>query len=169
METQTKDTFSEKNLFIKMVISAWESQNKKVNELLETLSDEQLLKETAPGRNTGFYLLGHLTAVNDGILPLLGFGDKLYPQLENVFLRQPEGSGLETPSLSDLKTYWHTVNDALTQHIHKVQPNDWFTRHNAVSQEDFIREPHRNKLNILINRANHQSYHVGQLVYLKKK
>ena len=47
-------------LFVNMVMLAWQNQNNEVNKLLDTLSEEQLSKETAPGRNTGVYLLGHL-------------------------------------------------------------------------------------------------------------
>ena len=61
-----------KELMIKMVVSAWESYFQRLNKLFEKLSDEQLQKQVAPGRNTGIYLLGHLTAVTDGMLPLIG-------------------------------------------------------------------------------------------------
>ena len=66
-------------VFIKMVLSAWETQNSNFNQLLDSLTDEQLSKEISPGRNTGIYLLGHLAAISDAMLPLLGFGEKLYP------------------------------------------------------------------------------------------
>ena len=42
-------------------------------------------------------------------------------------------------------------------------------RGNLVSAEDFAKEPHRNKLNLIINRTNHQNTHYGQLIYLKPK
>ena len=38
-----------------------------------------------------------------------------------------------------------------------------------VSDEDFAREPHRNKLNVLISQTNHLSYHPGQLSLPAKK
>lgn len=165
METQTNNT----ELFVKMAVDAWDTQNSRLSKMLETLSDEQLAAETAPGRNSGTYLLGHSTAVNDALLPLLGFGERLYPELEDVFLKNPENSGLEKPSLAELKNYWDKVNSELAGHIAKMKPEDWFQRHNSVSEEDFAKEPHRNKLNILINRANHQSYHLGQIAYLKSR
>ena len=168
MNTQTQTTsITEKQLFIKMVLSAWETQNKRVDNLVDTLTEEQLLKETAPGRNTGIYLFGHLIAISDGILPLLGIREKLYPHLEKIFISTPDKSGLQFPSVADLKKYWKEVNAVLSHHFGGMQPDDWFTKHNSVSEEDFAREPHRNKLNILINRTNHQSYHLGQLNYLK--
>ncbi len=154
-------------LFIKMIVAEWQKQNARLDKLFETLSDEQLAADTAPNRNSGTYLVGHLTAVNDGMLPLLGFGEKLHPELENIFLTSPDRSGLNRPSLAELKNYWKEINTTLARHINQVKPDEWFTRHTAVSEEDFAKEPHRNKLNILINRTNHQSYHLGQLAYLK--
>lgn len=163
METQTNTT----ELFVKMAVDAWNTQNARLSNMLETLSDEQLSAETAPGRNSGTYLLGHSVAVNDGMLPILGFGERLYPELDEPFLKNPEKSGLEKPSLAQLKEYWYKVNSELAKHIANMKPEDWFQKHNSVSAEDFAKEPHRNKLNILINRANHQSYHLGQIAYLK--
>ncbi|MEP7318201.1 MAG: DinB family protein [Panacibacter sp.] len=154
-------------VFIKMVLSNWELQNERLNQMLASVSDEQLLKETAPGRNTGIYLLGHLTAVSDGILPLLGLGDKLYPQLQDIFLTSADKSGHEFPSVTELKNCWNQVNATLADKFASMQTNHWFGRHMSVSEEDFAKEPHRNKLNVIINRTNHQSYHLGQLIYLK--
>ena len=164
----TNETIPSKTVFIKMALSAWESHNARVNKLVNTLSDEELLAETAPGRNTGIYLLGHLVAVSDALFPILGFGERLYPQLDKIFLESPDKSDLETPSIAELKEYWTKVNARLADHISQVMADEWFTRHNNVSETDFAKEPHRNKLNIIINRTNHTSYHLGQLIYLSK-
>jgi hypothetical protein len=160
---------TERELFVKMVLDAWETQNSRVDKLLEELSDEQLGAENAPGKNTGVYLIGHLTAVSDGLLPILGLGNRLYPQLEEVFLKNPEKSGLEKPSVAELKRYWREVTAKIKQHFSEMRPDEWLAKHVAISAEDFAKEPHRNKLNVLISRTTHQSYHLGQLVYLKDK
>lgn len=154
-------------LFVKMVLSAWDSQNKSFNKLVDALTNEQLSREIAPGRNTGVYLLGHLIAVNDGMLSILGYGEKLYPELETIFLRNPDKSGLEKPSIAQLKEYGKAINEKLSQHIAATSVEDWFSRHNAVSAEDFAKEPHRNKLNVIINRTNHLANHLGQMLLLK--
>lgn len=154
-------------LAVKLIIAEWQKQNSRVDKLLETLSGEEWATETAPKRNSGHYLVGHLAAVNDAMLPLLGFGPKLHPELEAIFLSNPDKSGLEKTSLETLKAYWKEINTKLTAHIDETKTEDWFGKHSAVSAEDFAKEPHRNKLNILINRTNHQSYHLGQMVYLK--
>ena len=163
------ESITGKAVFIKMVLSAWDSYNARVNKLIDALSEEQLSAETAPGRNSGVYLLGHLTAVSDALFPILGFGERLYPQLDKIFLENPDKSGLQMPPINELKEYWKKVNIKLTDHILQVSEDEWFTRHNNISEADFANEPHRNKLNIIINRTNHTSYHLGQLVYLAKK
>jgi hypothetical protein len=160
---------STKELFIKMVVDAWNASTNQVTKLFDELSDEQIKAEAAPGRNTGIYLLGHLTAVTDRMLPLLGLGERLYPQLDKPFLATPDKSGQEIPPVQELKQYWKNVNAKLSAAIATVTPDDWFAKHTSVSAEDFAKEPHRNKLNVLINRTNHQSTHYGQLIYLKPK
>lgn len=158
-----------KELFIKMVVDAWDTHCNRLTKLFDALSDEQLAKGTAPERNTGIYLLGHLVAVTDGMFPLLGFGERAYPQLEKPFVTSPDRSGLEFPPVQELRKYWKEINTRLSEKIAATSPDEWFTKHNAVSAEDFAKEPHRNKLNVLINRTNHNSYHLGQLIYLKPK
>ena len=160
---------TEKEIFVKMVIDAWEVQNSRVDKLLEELTDKQLQTETVSGKNSGAYLLGHLIAVSDGLLPIFGLSQRLYPQLEEVFLKSPEKSGLEKPSIDDLKKYWHAVNTKIKDYFKEMKAEDWFEKHVAISAEDFAKEPHRNKLNVLISRTTHQSYHLGQLVFLKER
>ena len=168
MKTQ-KEILTEKEVFIKMVVSAWDTQNTRVSKLIETLSEEQLMSETAPGRNRGIYLVGHLTAITDGMFPILGWGERLYPQLENIFVTQPDNEVPKIPALAEVKKCWDSVNARITERINKTQPDEWFTKHSVVSAEDFAKEPHRNKLNILVSRTNHHSYHLGQLAYLEMR
>lgn len=165
----TTETQPVKELFIKMTVDAWNTQVTRLTKLFDALSDEQLATQTAPDRNTGIYLLGHLVAVTDGMLPLLGYAEKIHPELEKPFLTSPDRSGLEIPTVQELRKYWTAINAKLSEHIAATAPDEWFTKHNSVSAEDFAKEPHRNKLNILINRTNHNSYHLGQLIYLKPK
>lgn len=151
------------NLLVKMTLMAWDAQNSHLNKLINLLTDEQLAKETAPGKNTGVYLFGHLIAVSDGLLPLLGFGNRLFPEMEEVFLKNPDKSGLGQPSVAELKQRFETVNTKLNNLFQSADVNEWLSRHTAVSPEDFAKEPHRNKLNTVITRTNHMAYHIGQI------
>ena len=155
-------------LMIKQLLDAWNGQLSRASKLLVELSDEQIQNEVAPGRNTGTYLLGHLIAVHDALFPLLGVGEKLYPQLEEPFIKNPDKAGLEMPSINELRNYWDALNKQLANHFNKFTVDEWLQKHTAVSYEDFLKEPHRNRLNVLISRTNHLAYHFGQLAFLKK-
>ena len=157
---------TQNEMFVSMVLTAWRGQNMKLDEMIGKYSDDQWLHETGPGKNTGIYLLGHLSAVNDGLVTILGFGNKLYPELENVFLFNADKSGQIMPSVTELKNAWRKININLEVYIAKMKPEDWFTKHTKISDEDFAKEPHRNKLSVIITRTVHQSYHLGQLTYL---
>jgi DinB superfamily len=154
-------------LFVRTTLKAWETQVTRMNEFFDSTSDQDLMREIAPGRNTGIYLLGHLTAVNDGILPILGLGQKLYPQLEKIFISTPDKSGLDFPSTTELRRYWSDVNEELMEHFVRLEPAEWLAKHVVVSAEDFAKEPHRNRLNVIINRTTHMHYHLGQLILLR--
>ena len=154
-------------VIIKMVISAWETQNNNLSQLVESLTDEQLAREIAPGKNTGVYLLGHLAAISDAMIPLLAFGEKLYPQLGTVFVDNPDKSGLAKPHVSELREFLEIVTKTLSERIKTTAVDEWFSRHMIISPEDFAKEPHRNKLNVIINRTNHMANHYGQMLLLK--
>ena len=156
-------------LFIKMVLDAWHVQVKNADEVFNSLSDKQLSKEIAPGRNRGVYLLGHLTAVHDRMLPLMGLGDQRYPNLHKTFVEAADKTVIDLPTLEDLRNYWKEVNNVLSERFLKMPVNEWFQKHNAVSDVDFAKEPHRNKLNMVINRTNHLANHLGQLILLKAR
>jgi DinB superfamily len=160
-------TTTQLNLLVKMTLTAWDTQNNYLKTLISALSDDQLSKEIAPGRNTGTYLLGHLIAVSDAMLPLLGFGERLFPALENVFITSPDKSGLNMPGINELKENLETVNEKLATHFQSASVDEWLSRHTAVSPEDFVKEPHRNKLNVVISRTNHMANHIGQMLLLK--
>lgn len=155
-------------LILELTLTAWKAQLKRADQLFQSFTDEQLLSEIAPGKNSGFYLLGHLTAVHDRLFELLGLSTRLHPELDAAFLSNPDKSGLPVPTVAELRQYWTDVNTKLNDHIAKLLPSDWLQRHTQVSAEDFIKEPHRNKLNVIISRTNHVAYHLGQLVWLKK-
>lgn len=163
----TNTSVSSKELMVQMLLTAWHKHIEQFDKFIAPLTVEQITRDVAPGRNSGLYLLGHLTAVTDGMLQLFGFGEKLYPELEELFLRNPDKSGFDYPSFDTLKAQWSAVHEALNKGMAGMTADDWLGRHTAVSEEDFAKEPHRNKLNVLISRTNHQEYHFGQIKLLQ--
>ena len=160
---------SRDDLFIKMVLDNWNTSIKRMDDLFNELSDDQLLQQVAPGRNRGIYLMGHLAVIHDRMLSLLGFESPMQPEWEAIFLETPDNPDTTLPALNELRKFWKAVNQKLAGHFQRLPPPEWFGKHNAVSEEDFKKEPHRNKLNVVINRTNHLATHYGQLLFLKPR
>lgn len=154
-------------LFVKMTFDRWNGSIKNWDTILNSISDEALQMEIAPGRNRGIYLLGHLIAVHDEMLLLLDLGVKLYPELYEPFIKSPDKAVAQIPTAAELRGFWSHQCAVLQQKCESLKPEEWFEKHTAVSAEDFAKEPHRNKLNIIITRTSHLQYHSGQLVLLK--
>jgi hypothetical protein len=161
METQ-------KQLIVKSVLDAWNSRIEAADKIFASFTDEDLQKEVSPGRNRAIYLLGHLALVHDKMLPLLNLEPQHYVHLEDTFLNKPDKSVSEIPSAKEVRAIWKNVNSKLTTHFNKLSPDEWFQKHSSVSAEDFVKEPHRNRLNVVIGRTNHLQYHIGQVALIKK-
>jgi hypothetical protein len=157
----------QQDIILKMVLDAWHQYIKRTDDFFREISDTDLEKQIAPGKNTVRYLLGHLTAVHDRMLPLLDLGAQLHPELTDDFERNPDGEHLAKYSAADLRAWWSEVNTTLNNRIVTLTFEQWFERHTAVSDGDFQKEPHRNRLNIIINRTNHLAWHYGQLLLVK--
>ncbi|MGN6477843.1 MAG: DinB family protein, partial [Flavipsychrobacter sp.] len=84
------------------------------------------------------------------------------------FLRSADRTTEDSYTVADLKQKWQEVNELLSTHFAKLEPADWLDRHMSVSPEDFAKEPHRNRLNVILGRTNHQASHMGQLNLLHK-
>src|SRR4051812_28808037 len=125
------------DLCVQMVLDRWNASIKNCDTLINSLSDEILEKEIAPGKNRGIYLLGHLTAVHDDMLILLDMGEKLYPELYEPFIKFPDKSTDQIPSTSTLRNFWTNHCTVLNEKFSSVQTSEWFEKHTAVSAEDF--------------------------------
>ena len=77
---------SNEELLLSGALSAWKTNIERADKLFSSLTPEQLEKEIAPGKNRLIYLWGHLTAVHDLMLPLLGLGPRLHAELDEPFL-----------------------------------------------------------------------------------
>jgi uncharacterized damage-inducible protein DinB len=153
-----------KDIFVQMALKSWNIQVKNASKFFDSINDESLSREIAPGKNTIKYLLGHLIAVNDGMITLFGLGERRYAYLDEAFINNPDKAGIEMPDGATLKAEWRKSNGILSAYFEKMTADDWFARHNSMTDQDLVNEPGRNKLSVLLNRTNHLSYHLGQLI-----
>lgn len=151
-------------LFAVTALNSWKLVIGRFDQGLTNRTEEQLQKQIAPGKNRLFYLLGHLTAVHDRMLPMLGIGERLHPELDDAYITNPDRALPDPVSAQDLKKAWTEVNARLTAAFEGFSVTEWLQKHGSVSEEDFAKDPSRNRLAVVISRTNHASYHSGQAV-----
>ena len=148
-------------------VQSWTINITRADKVFAALTDEQLRREVAPGKNRLVYLWGHLIAVHDGMLPLLGIGERLHPELDGPFLDEADAATTARPSAVELARMWAEVNGALQAGFQRFSPADWTARHTAMSDDDFAANPLRNRLAVLLSRTGHVAYHLGQCALAK--
>ena len=149
---------------VKVAINSWRLVVERADETFSQLTVDQLLREVAPGKNRVVYLLGHLVAVHDRMFSILGLGPRLHPDLDAVFIDNPDRAVSEKPSAGQLKQYWHEVNETLLLQFQSLSADEWLLQHRSMSEEDYAKDPTRNRLAVLLSRTNHLSYHLGQVM-----
>ena len=157
----------QKTVLTRIALNAWQIQVDRTSKFINEMSDEQLLKEVAPGRNRGVYLVGHLAAIHDAIPEILGLGKRACPELQAIFVEAPDKTIEKIPILTELRQIWIAVHERLKNEFAKMPADEWFSRHESMTDADFDKDPARNKLSVLINRTNHLAYHFGQMRLLK--
>jgi hypothetical protein len=148
-------------------LNSWKLVVDRFSQAVAPLSDEQIERQVATGKNRVRYLLGHLTAIHDRMFPLLGLGERLHPELDETYVTNPDRALPDPISVTDLKNAWSEINHKLTSAFETFTPNEWLEKHTAVSDEDFAKDPTRNRLAVVMSRTNHASFHLGQATLAK--
>jgi len=154
-------------LLTRTALASWKQVIDRLDQGIAPLTDAEMQLQVAPGKNRLYYLVGHLAAVHDRMFPLLGVGERLHPELDEAFLTNPDRKSPDKVSPADIKQAWSEVNARLTAAFEALAPEDWFKKHTSVSDEDFAKDPLRNKLSVLMSRTNHASFHGGQMRLVK--
>jgi DinB superfamily len=150
------------------VVNSWKLNIERADRLFPPLTEEQLLKEVAPGKNRLIYLWGHLTAVHDRMLPLLVLGPRVYPEFDALFLMNPDKAAPTLPAAHEIRKAWDDVNGRLLAGFESLSATAWLEKHASVSDEEFAKDPLRNRFSILLSRTAHISFHLGQTALIPK-
>ncbi len=100
---------------------------------------------------------------NDRLFPLLGIGQRRYRDLDSVYIDQPDRAADDPVAPSALKAASDDVARRISEALERFTPEEWLEKHTAVSDEDFAKDPGRNRLAVVLSRTNHMSYHLGQI------
>jgi len=150
------------------VVNSWKLNIERADRLFSPLTEEQLLKEVGPGKNRLIYLWGHLTAVHDRMLPLLVLGPRLHPEYDALFLTSPDKAAPTLPAAPEIKKAWDEVNGTLLAGFGSLSATAWLEKHASVSDEEFAKDPQRNRFSVLLSRTTHISFHLGQTALIAK-
>ena len=153
---------TKEELYLQVALNGWRGNIERADKMFSSLSDQEALQEIVPGKNRLIYLWGHLTATHDAMLPLLGLGQRLHPEFDVAFISNPDKTQAGIPSVELVRKAWREVNGRLFEEFANLSATDWLKKHGAVSEEDFAKEPLRNRLAILLSRTNHLAHHLRQ-------
>ncbi len=154
-------------LIITQCIKAWEQRVEQATKLFDSLSEWAMDTEVAPGRNKVVYLIGHLLTVHDRMVEGLGLGERSYAQFDHLFI-DAQSPDAVYPETAWLKENWDKLHQFINEKFNEMTVENWLSKHAYVTAEEFVTQPERNKLNLLISRTNHLSSHNGQLLLVKR-
>ncbi len=141
----------------------WDTYNRRMQQVLETISDEDFHKPVVVGGNSPSWLLGHLVDTDDALFELFGIRKRMYPDLAKIYHHERGTNQSGHLIKQELSFQWNAIVEELNRVIKSYSEKDWLSRHTVVSEEDFMKEPHRNKLNVMLTRVTHKASHLGQI------
>jgi hypothetical protein len=102
------------------------------------------------------------------MLPLLVLGARRHPEYDALFLTNPDRTAPTLPAAAEIKKAWDEINGTLLAGFEGLSAADWLQKHASVSEEDFAKDPQRNRLSVLLSRTTHISFHLGQTALIPK-
>jgi hypothetical protein len=141
----------------------WKTYNGRMQKVLDSLDAEHFNKPIFPGSNSPSWILGHLVDTDDALIELFGIGTRKYPDLKTIYNHERGTNQNGHLSKEELTKRWKEIVAELDKAFSAWTEAGWLSRHTAVSEEDFQKEPHRNKLNVMLSRVGHKASHLGQI------
>src|SRR5258707_6319431 len=121
IKTQKETLMTNEELYLAVALNGWKGNIERADKIFSGLSDEEVLKEIAPGKNRLIYVWGHLTATHDAILPLLGIGHRLHPEFDVAFISNPDKTHAGIPSVEMFHGALKDVNGRLFEIFSRLQ------------------------------------------------
>jgi uncharacterized damage-inducible protein DinB len=145
----------------------WTQYNKRMLKIYESMPDMTFNQPIVSGGNSPSWIFGHLADTDDALLELLGIGKRLFPELGKIYHHERGNNQSNLLSKEELLRQWKLIVAEMDHAFKSWGEREWMSRHTMVSEEDFTKEPQRNKLNVLLGRVSHKASHLGQVAMLK--
>jgi hypothetical protein len=141
--------------FTRIALKTWKATVGRFDDIVAASSDEELDRVEMPGTSRLSYLIGHLTALHDRLLPLLGLGDRQHAELDAEFSDERDAHRAIVVPASRLRAAWNDVNAALLAGMEGLTPEEWLERPSPLTDT--------NRLGVLLNWTNHVSLHSDRI------
>ncbi len=148
---------------IDICLLQWDANNRRAQKMLESMNEKSYQMAIVAGGNSPSWLMGHLADTDDMLLELFGIRKRIFPELATIYNHTRGSNQVGHLTKEELALKWKTILEELDQMFKSMTENDWLGRHMAVSEEDFKKEPQRNKLNVMLSRVTHKASHLGQI------
>jgi len=151
---------------IEILFQQWQIMANWISGNIKTLSDEDLKKSYAEGKNHGVWILGHLIESEDELSKFVGKGDLLYSEYEELF---GQGSQLLPvdcyPPVSQLREQWKKVLDK-NKEMYMGMVDSELDEPHCMQSDSQLNNFFKTKGRCLMIWILHQMYHTGQLAIL---
>lgn len=142
-------------LFTRIALNTWKATVGRFDDIVAASSDEELEREVTAGKSRLFYLIGHLTALHDRLLPVLGLGERRHMELDAEFGEERDPHRASGVSARRLRQLWTEVNAAVLAGMERLTPEQWLEKPPAAAAP--------NRLSVLLNWTDHVSLHSTQI------
>lgn len=146
----------------------WDTYNRRMQKMFDDVNEGNFHKPIVSGGNSPSWLFGHLADTDDALLVLFGIGERMFPELSKIYHHERNTNQEGHLSKGELTARWKAIIAELDKTLKTMSASDWLGKHMAVAEEEFKKEPHRNKLNVLLSRVTHKASHLGQLALQTK-
>jgi crotonobetainyl-CoA:carnitine CoA-transferase CaiB-like acyl-CoA transferase len=153
---------------IEISLLQWNTYNTRMQKMMDAISDQNFNSPITPNGNSPSWVFGHLVDTDDKLLELFGISKRLFPELEKIYHHERGTNQSGHLSKAELITKWKAITAELDKAFNSWNEKDWMSRHTAVSEEDFKKEPQRNRLNVMLGRVSHKASHMGQVAMQAK-
>lgn len=153
---------------IEICLLQWTTYNMRMQKIIDSIGEQNFNSPVSPNGNSPSWLFGHLADTDDKLLELFGIRSRLYPELEKIYHHERGINQTGHLSKQDLNAKWKAISAELDRAFKSWSESDWMSKHTAVTEDDFKKEPHRNRLNVMLSRVGHKASHLGQVAMQPK-
>ena len=144
-------------------IALYNLRSRHFSNALKGLGREELLRRPADTVNPMLWIAGHMTVSRCSLAHLMGAKDE--GPWKDLFGRGAETTELKDfPDVSEIQAVWSDVSEDLIGRMENLRESEL----SSPVAPDSLRFADKTLRGVILFRAYHESYHVGQLAYLRK-